>query len=52
MALRDDEYPEWLWSCLEVQERANAEADDVAGDEFCMSSRHSFPLSFYLYIKC
>lgn len=35
VALPDDEYPEWLWSCLDVQKKADAEEDADAGDEFC-----------------
>lgn len=36
VALKDEEYPEWLWSCLAVQKKA-AEAEDAdAGDEWCM----------------
>ncbi|KAF3762332.1 hypothetical protein M406DRAFT_323505 [Cryphonectria parasitica EP155] len=39
VALRDDEYPEWLWSCLDVQKRMDAEADEGAGDEFSKSKK-------------
>ena len=35
VALADEEYPEWLWNCLEVQKKASDAADDDAGDEFC-----------------
>lgn len=35
VALADEEYPEWLWNCLEVQKKAADTADDEAGDEFC-----------------
>ncbi len=35
VALEDDEYPEWLWRCLDVKKDASAAADDGAGDEFC-----------------
>ncbi|KAI1130210.1 mitochondrial ribosomal protein L37-domain-containing protein [Nemania abortiva] len=39
VALADDAYPEWLWSCLDVQKKADeAEADD-AGDEFSKSKK-------------
>lgn len=34
VALKDEEYPEWLWSCLDVMKKADA-ADDNLGDEFC-----------------
>lgn len=33
-ALKDEDYPEWLWSCLDVMKKAEA-ADENAGDEFC-----------------
>lgn len=36
VALKDEEYPEWLWSCLDVMKKADA-ADDNLGDEFCTS---------------
>ena len=39
VALEDAEYPEWLWSCLDVKKNAASAADDGAGDEFC-----SYPL--------
>lgn len=35
VALPDEEYPEWLWRCLEVKKRANESGDAEAGDEFC-----------------
>lgn len=38
VALKDEEYPEWLWSCLDVMKKASDGADEDAGDEFCMSS--------------
>lgn len=34
VAKKDEEYPEWLWSCLDVMKKAEA-ADEDAGDEFC-----------------
>lgn len=36
VAMKDEEYPEWLWSCLDVMKKADAE-DDNLGDEFCTS---------------
>lgn len=36
VALKDEDYPEWLWSCLDVMKKADAE-DDNLGDEFCTS---------------
>lgn len=35
VALRDEEYPSWLWNCLEVMKKAATEEDADAGDEFC-----------------
>lgn len=34
VAAADEEYPDWLWRCLEVQTKTE-EADETAGDEFC-----------------
>ena len=39
MAKADDAYPEWLWRCLEVQQKSGDDADAGAGDEFCTSPR-------------
>ncbi|KAF3056016.1 hypothetical protein GL218_07240 [Daldinia childiae] len=39
VALADDAYPVWLWKCLEVQKKADEEADDDAGDEFSKSKK-------------
>lgn len=36
VALKDEEYPEWLWSCLEVTQRVSTDADNANADEFCM----------------
>lgn len=35
VALNDDEYPEWLWDCLDVQKKDAEAAEEGAGDEFC-----------------
>lgn len=37
VALPDTEYPEWLWSCLDVLKKAGGDEDSGAGDEFCTS---------------
>ena len=37
VAKADDAYPEWLWRCLEVQQKSGDDADAGAGDEFCTS---------------
>lgn len=34
VALADEEYPEWLWSCLDVVKKDSDNAEDE-GDEFC-----------------
>lgn len=36
VALPDNEYPEWLWSCLDVMKKAGGQDDSGAGDAFCM----------------
>ncbi|KAG5979766.1 hypothetical protein E4U55_004768 [Claviceps digitariae] len=38
VAKKDEEYPEWLWSCLNVMKKANAAQED-AGDEFSKSKK-------------
>jgi large subunit ribosomal protein L54 len=35
VALADEEYPEWLWDCLDVQKKVSDAAEDDAGDAFC-----------------
>jgi hypothetical protein len=37
VAKHDDEYPEWLWSCLDVLKKSADSAETDAGDEFCTS---------------
>lgn len=44
VALPDNEYPEWLWSCLDVTKGSAAEEDADAGDEFCTFPCHAPPL--------
>ncbi|KAL1852130.1 hypothetical protein Daus18300_012277 [Diaporthe australafricana] len=39
VALPDNEYPEWLWSCLDVTKGSAAEEDADAGDEFSKSKK-------------
>ncbi|KAF5616709.1 mitochondrial ribosomal L37p [Fusarium sp. NRRL 52700] len=39
VAKNDDEYPEWLWSCLEVLKKSADSADADAGDEFSKSKK-------------
>lgn len=41
VALPDTDYPEWLWSCLDVTKGSAAEEDADAGDEFCTFPRHT-----------
>lgn len=36
VAMKDEDYPEWLWDCLDVMKKSSDAADDGAGDEFCM----------------
>lgn len=44
VALPDHEYPEWLWTCLDVQKKTAAEEDEAAGDEFCTFLLFPLPL--------
>ncbi|KAK1776146.1 mitochondrial ribosomal protein L37-domain-containing protein [Copromyces sp. CBS 386.78] len=39
VALPDEEYPEWLWRCLEVQKKTDDAVDADAGDEFSKSKK-------------
>lgn len=34
VALAEEEYPEWLWKCLET-EKGGLDGDVIEGDEFC-----------------
>lgn len=43
VALPDAEYPEWLWSCLNVLKKAGGDEDSGLGDEYC-TSKPSFTL--------
>lgn len=36
VALPDEDYPEWLWRCLDVKKAKDGKDDEGAGDEFCM----------------
>ena len=45
VALKEDEYPEWLWRCLDAK-RVEGEDDASAGDEFC-ASPIPFPSRFH-----
>ena len=35
VALAEDEYPEWLWRCLDVK-KVEGDGQTGMGDEFCM----------------
>ncbi|KAH7163198.1 mitochondrial ribosomal protein L37-domain-containing protein [Dactylonectria estremocensis] len=39
IALKDEEYPDWLWSCLDVIKSNKGSEDDGAGDEFSKSKK-------------
>ncbi|KAL7628715.1 hypothetical protein AAE478_000230 [Parahypoxylon ruwenzoriense] len=39
VALADHAYPAWLWTCLDVQDKAEEGAEDDAGDEFSKSKK-------------
>lgn len=49
VALADEEYPEWLWRCLEVQKKTDDAAGEDLGDEFCMSAYISSFSSFFIF---
>ncbi len=38
VARADDEYPAWLWKCLEITVKKEETADADGGDEFCALS--------------
>lgn len=48
VALEDEEYPEWLWRCLEVKKKEGDE-EGGTGDEFCMCFSPSRSLLFLSY---
>lgn len=48
VAMKDEEYPEWLWSCLDVVKSNKDDADADAGDEFCKSFLRHFTSSMHL----
>lgn len=35
VALKEEEYPEWLWKCLEKEEQDDGGDGIGGGDEFC-----------------
>ncbi|KAL8387697.1 hypothetical protein RB595_009731 [Gaeumannomyces hyphopodioides] len=40
VAMADKDYPDWLWTCLEVKQKAAGDGDDAAGaDEFSKSKK-------------
>ncbi|KAL1896573.1 hypothetical protein Sste5346_004607 [Sporothrix stenoceras] len=39
VAKRDEEYPAWLWNCLDVMKKVTATEDADAGDEFSKSKK-------------
>jgi large subunit ribosomal protein L54 len=39
VAMKDEEYPEWLWSCLDVVKKGSDGAEDAANDEFSKSKK-------------
>ncbi len=45
VALREDEYPEWLWHCLDTAKKGGDEGTESAGDEFCKSPSSAFTCS-------
>ncbi|KAK4648614.1 uncharacterized protein QC761_111810 [Podospora bellae-mahoneyi] len=39
VALPDDQYPEWLWKCVEVGQKRSDDADADAGDAYSKSKK-------------
>ncbi|OAA59334.1 ribosomal protein L37 [Cordyceps fumosorosea ARSEF 2679] len=39
VAMKDEAYPEWLWSCLDVTKKRTEGDEDAAGDEFSKSKK-------------
>ncbi|KAK5990814.1 YmL37 [Cladobotryum mycophilum] len=39
VALKDEDYPEWLWSCLDVMKKGSDADDADMGDEFSKSKK-------------
>ncbi|KAJ3474703.1 hypothetical protein NLG97_g9729 [Lecanicillium saksenae] len=39
VAKKDEEYPEWLWRCLDVTKKSTEGNEDAAGDEFSKSKK-------------
>ncbi|KAI1828162.1 mitochondrial ribosomal protein L37-domain-containing protein [Xylaria intraflava] len=39
VALADDAYPAWLWTCIDVKKKANEDESADAGDEFSKSKK-------------
>lgn len=48
VALPEEEYPEWLWRCLDEKE-AKEDKGAAAGDEFGMSMLFPFPSMSFPY---
>jgi large subunit ribosomal protein L54 len=45
-ALAEEEYPEWLWKCLDVDKKGKT-GDELEGDEFCMFMPQWTPIRCY-----
>jgi len=48
IALPEEEYPEWLWHCLDTEKKGSEESVEGAGDEFCKSPSS---ILYVLYIS-
>lgn len=51
VALADEEYPDWLWRCLDLPDRA-VNAEDAAAAEFCKAPpvEALLPLHFLIFL--
>jgi len=48
IALPEEEYPEWLWHCLDTGKKGGDEGVESTGDEFCKSPLFYPILSIFL----
>jgi large subunit ribosomal protein L54 len=47
VALPEEEYPEWLWHCLDAGKKGGDEGVESTGDEFCKSL---LSILYFLYL--
>jgi large subunit ribosomal protein L54 len=47
IAMPEEDYPEWLWRCLDTEKKKGDAEAESAGDEFCKPPLSIHPISFY-----